>query len=172
MVEALHRFEPAELPRLDAVRVDGPVLIFAVAAATLVTLVTGLLPTLRSDPSESLRTEGKGATSRRSGTRVRRALMIAELAVSVVLLVGAILLGRSLVRLMNTDVGVETNRVATASLSLALDRELSSAQQIALVDRVLERIRALPGVKSVGVGTSLPPRESRMLLTLKRWGDA
>jgi putative ABC transport system permease protein len=167
MVETLRRLEPAELPRLDAVRVDGPVLIFAVAAATLVAVVTGLFPTLRSDPSESLRTEGKGATIRPSGTRVRRALMIAELAVSVVLLVGAILLGRSLVRLMNTDVGVETNRVATASLSLALDRELSSAQQIALVDRVLERIRALPGVKSVGIGTSLPPRESRILLTLR-----
>jgi len=135
-----------------------------------VTLVTGLLPALQSDPSKSLRIGGQGVTSGSSGTRVRRALMIAELAVSVVLLVGAILLGRSLVRLMNTDVGVETGRVATASLSLALDRELNAAQQIALVDRVLERMRALPGVTSVGVGTSLPPRESRLLLTLRGAG--
>ena len=170
MVEALRRLAPAELPRLDAVRVDGPVLVFAVAAAALVTLVTGLLPALQSDPSKSLRIGGQGVTSGSSGTRVRRALMIAELAVSVVLLVGAILLGRSLVRLMNTDVGVETGRVATASLSLALDRELNAAQQIALVDRVLERMRALPGVTSVGVGTSLPPRESRLLLTLRGAG--
>jgi putative ABC transport system permease protein len=167
MIKTLQRLEPADVPRLDAVHVDAPVLLFAVGASVLVTLVTGLLPALQVDPSDALRMGGKGMTGRPSGTRMRRALMIAELAVSVVLLVGAILLGRSLVRLMNTDLGVNTDRVATASMSLALDRELNSAQQIALVDRVLERIRGLPGVNSVGVGTSLPPKESRILLSLR-----
>src|SRR5207249_34285 len=68
MVEALRRLAPAELPRLDAVRVDGPVLVFAVAAAALGTLVTGLLPALQSDPSKSLRIGGQGVTSGSSGT--------------------------------------------------------------------------------------------------------
>ena len=167
MVETLRRLQPADIPRLDAVHVDAPVLLFACAVAAVATLVTGLLPALQSDASEALHTSGKGVTSRAGGTRVRRALMVAELAVSVVLLVGAALLGRSLVRLLHTDVGVETDRVATASMSLALNRELTSTQQIALVDRVLERVRALPGVDAAGVGTSLPPRQSRIMLTLK-----
>jgi putative ABC transport system permease protein len=103
----------------------------------------------------------------RAGSRARRALLVLEVAVSVVLLVGATLLGRSLVNLLYTDLGVVTNRVVTASMNLAVDRELGAAQQIALTNRVLEQFRRLPGVEAVGVGTSLPPNESRMLLTMR-----
>jgi len=109
---------------------------------------------------------GKGM-SRPAGSRARRALLVLELAVSIVLLVGAMLLGRSLVGLMRTDLGVVTNHVVTASMSLALNRELSGAQQIAITNRVLDRLRELPGVRSVGVGTSLPPKQSRILLSLR-----
>jgi putative ABC transport system permease protein len=101
-----------------------------------------------------------------AGSRARRTLLVVELAVSVVLLVGASLLGRSLVGLMRTDLGVVTDHVATASMSLALNRELSGAQQIALTNRVLDRLGGVPGVRSVGVGTILPPKESRILMTL------
>jgi putative ABC transport system permease protein len=69
--------------------------------------------------------------------------------------------------LTHTDVGVESHRVVTASLALSIDRELSGAQQVAVVDRVVERIRAQPGITSVGVGTSLPPNKSRIVLTLR-----
>ena len=168
IVETLRRLEPEGLPRVDAVQLDGPVLLFACASAALATFVTGVLPAMRSgDVSDTLRIGGKGVAASPSGRRVRRALVTLELAVSVVLLVGAILLGRSLVRLIHTDVGVVTDRVVTASLGLSLDRELTGEQQVALVDRVLERIRAQPGVASVGVGTSLPPNQSRILLTLR-----
>jgi putative ABC transport system permease protein len=168
LVETLRILEPPGVPRLDALQVDAPVLVFACVAAMLAALVTGMVPALQSaDGSSPLRTGGKGVTSSPTGSGVRRALVTAEVAVSVVLLVGAILLGRSLVRLIHTDIGVVTDRVATASMSLAVDRELNGAQQIALVDRVLERMRSLPGVTLVGVGTSLPPKESRILLTLR-----
>ena len=110
IVEALRRLEPAGLPRIDAVQVDAPILLFACASAALVTFVTGVLPALRSgDVAEALRVGGRGVADSPSGRRLRRALVILELAVSVVLLVGAILLGRSLVR-DPTDVGVVTSR--------------------------------------------------------------
>jgi putative ABC transport system permease protein len=168
MVETLRRLEPAGLPRLDAVQIDAPILLFACASAALVTFVTGVLPATRSgDVGEALRVGGRSIADSASGRRLRRALVTLELAVSVVLLVGAILLGRSLVRLIHADVGVVSNRVMTASLALSIDRELSGAQQVALVERVVDRIRAQPGITSVGVGTSLPPNKSRILLTLR-----
>jgi hypothetical protein len=57
-------------------------------------------------------------------------------------------------------------RARERALNLSLDRELTGAQQAALVDRVIDRVRGLPGVTSAGIGTSLRPRESRILLTL------
>ena len=166
LVKTLRRLRPAEIPRLDAVRVDAPVLFFAFALAALAILLTSLLPAFQSEAPITLRMSGKGM-SRPAGSRARRALLVLELAVSVVLLVGAMLLGRSLVGLMRTDLGVVTNHVVTASMSLALNRELSGAQQIAITNRVLDRLRELPGVRSVGVGTSLPPKQSRILLSLR-----
>jgi putative ABC transport system permease protein len=85
----------------------------------------------------------------------------------VVLLVGALLLGRSLIRLLNTDLGVDADRVVTASLGLSLNRDLTGAQQAALVNRVLDDVRTLPGVIATGIGTVLPPTKSRIVLTLR-----
>ena len=95
-------------------------------------------------------------------------LTIGELAVSVVLLVGALLLGRSLVRLLHTDLGVDVEHAVTASMSLSLNRDLSSAQQIDVVNRVLEDVQTLPRRQhALGIGTVLPPTESRIVLTLR-----
>jgi putative ABC transport system permease protein len=166
MVKTLHRLKPTDIPLLEAVRLDVPVLLFGCAVAAVATLITGLVPALQSERSIALRMSGNGMMSSPAGSRAHRALLVLEVAVSVVLLVGATLLARSLVYLLYTDLGVVTDRVITASMSLTLDRELGGAQQIALTNRVLDRLRELPGVSSVGVGTSLPPNESRILLTL------
>jgi putative ABC transport system permease protein len=163
----LSRVKPAEVPRLDAVHVDVFVLLFTCALVALTTLVTGVLPALQSSRPEALRTSGVGASQSVSGRRLRRALTIAELALSVVLLVGSLLLGRSLVRLLHTDLGVEVDHVATASMSLSLNRDLTGTQQIAVVNRVVDDVRSLPGVSAVGIGTVLPPAESRIVLTLR-----
>jgi putative ABC transport system permease protein len=90
--------------------------------------------------------------------------------VSVVLLVGALLLGRSLIRLLHTDLGVEVDHVVTASLGLSLNRDLSGVEQVRLVNRVVDDVRTLPGVSVAGIGTVLPPAESRIVLTLR--GDS
>ena len=173
-VELVVSLGPASgLPRLDAIRVDAPVLLFSVALAGAVALLTSLMPAFRlASPAETLRSSGTYAATPASGRRIRGALCVTELAVALVLLVGVGLLGRSLVRLLQTDLGVTTERVTTASLNLAFGRRPPDAQVLDRIDRVIERIAALPGVEAAGVGTSLPPASSRIRLTLRRAGDA
>lgn len=168
IVETVRRLAPTVLPRFDAVHVDAPVLAFASATAVAATLVAGVLPALHAArASDALKTGATAAATSAPGGRTRRALVMAELAVSVVLLVGTILLARSLTLLMGSDLGVATNHVATASLFLTPNRELTSAQQGALVSRIVEDLGRRRDIVSVGVGTSLPPNQSRMILTLR-----
>jgi putative ABC transport system permease protein len=167
MVAALQRLKPIEIPRLDGVHIDLFVLGFTCAMIALTAVLTGVVPALQSIRSDALRMGGAGASQSIGGTRIRRVLTVGELAVSVVLLVGALLLGRSLVRLLNTDLGVEVDHVVTASLSLSSNRDLSSAQQIDVVNRVIDDVRTLPEVSAAGIGTVLPPAESRIVLTLR-----
>jgi putative ABC transport system permease protein len=162
-------------PRLDAdaVRIDLPVFGFALIIVSATTLVMGVLPIMRSaNVMSALKTGAPGMSAGPNRRRLQNGLVIGQLAVSVVLLVGASLLGRSFVRLMRTDIGVRTDRVATAAIDLAYQRSPTDAQQAALVDDIVERVRSLPDVQAAGVGASLPPRASTIRLTLKRSADA
>ena len=167
IVRIVKVLEPVDIPRLDSVQVSLPVLAFTSAIVVLTTILVGIVPALQSTRPDALRVSGSGATQSVGGRRIRRALTIGELAVSVVLLVGALLLGRSLIRLLHTDLGVDVDHVVTASLGLSLNRDLSGAQETALVNRVLDDVRTLPGVSVAGIGTVLPPTESRIVLTLR-----
>ncbi len=172
-VRVLRTLNPPGVPRLDAIRVDVPVLLFSLALAGIVAVATGLLPALQSTKAaDGLKAGAVSVTTSQSRLRVRRALCAAELAVSLVLLVGASLLGRSLVRLMHTDLGVTSDHVVTASMTLAFGGRPTDAQTLERVERVIERIRSLPGVRAVGAGTALPPNASRLTLTLRRAGEA
>ncbi len=174
LVDALLALSPAGFPRLDedAVRIDGPVFLFALSAAAATTIVVGLLPALATGGAIGrIRIDAAGISAGVNRRRVFNALVVVQLAVSVVLLVGATLLGRSLVRLMTTDLGVRTDQVATAAVNLSYQRRLTDAQQTTLVDAVLQRIGAVPNVQAVGAGAALPPHASTIRLTLKRSGD-
>jgi putative ABC transport system permease protein len=173
VVLAMTRLGPAELPRLSAVHVDAPVLLFSMALAAVATLFTAALPALPSvEVAGALKAGGAYTTTLAAGgRRIRRALCVTELAVSLVLLVAAGLLGRSLVRLMHTDLGVATDHVVTASMNLTFDHRPTDAQTRERIARVLERVQALPGVEVAGVTTSVPPNTSRMMLSLRREGD-
>lgn len=174
IVMALTRLGSTDLPRLSAVRVDGPVLLFSMALAALATLVTAVLPAVPwVDVSGALKAAGAYTITRGvGGRRVRRVLCVTELAVSLVLLVAVGLVGRSLIRLMQTDLGVATDHVVTASMNLAYGGRPTDAQTRERIARVLERVRALPGVEMAGVGTSVPPNTSHVMLSLRRAGDA
>ena len=171
VVALLKRWQPAGVPRLDAIRLDAPVLLFSLAVAALTALAAGLLPAWRSGVARP----GFAAPTATSGVhrrRVRRLLCAAELAISMVLLVGAALLGRSLVRLMHTDLGVHSAGVVTASMNLAFGGRPTDAMALERVTRVLARISQLPGVTAAGAGTSLPPNASRIVVTLRRAGES
>jgi putative ABC transport system permease protein len=173
LVEALRTLEPVGVLRLnaDAVRVDLPAFLFALTVAAATTVVMGLLPAMKSgNVIESIRTGAPGMTSS-ANRRLHNGLVVVQLAVSVMLLVGASLFGRSLVRLMTTDLGVRTDRVATAAINLSYQRRLTDRQQTALLEAVVDRVRTLPDVEAAGAGASLPPSASTIVLTLKRSGD-
>src|SRR5262249_32820624 len=92
--------------------------------------------------------------------------------VAFVLLVSAALLGRSLVRLMTTDLGVATDHVITASVNFAYGQRPSEPEVVHRVHDLIDRITRLPGVQSTGAGTSLPPQQSRLRMTLRRDGES
>jgi putative ABC transport system permease protein len=149
------------LPKLDAVRVDAPVLLFAVLLTALTALEVGLAPAFQSPEGSDVLRTGGAPTGTRRARRLRHALVAAELAASLVLLVGAALLGRSFLLLTSTDVGASTDHVAQALVSLSLGRTLSLEDRVALVDRIVDRVAVVPGVRSAAASASLPPNRPR-----------
>jgi len=158
-IRLLQWIQPAQLPRLDAVAVDLPVLLFAAAVAVVTSLVAGCGPAILATKTDALLVMRSGSRGS-AGTMARRArsaLVVAEIATSIVLLVGAGLLARSLAALVDTDLGVNTENVMTAQLDLALGRTVGTARQIEIAEALAARVRAMPSVSSVGFGTGLPP---------------
>jgi putative ABC transport system permease protein len=171
---ALARFGHHALPRIDAVQIDRPALLFALGLGLLTTLLTGIAPALRAMRANASPGFGTSAGKATPGgaRRLQRTMCVVQIALAVVLLIGAALMSRSLVRLLNVDLGVKSDHVLTASLDLAFGNRAKDADTLARIDRVLERMRAMPGVRAVGVGTSVPPSTSRLRITLRRSGDA
>lgn len=169
LVRALVWLEPAQLPRLDAIQVDGPVLAFAVGVAALATLGAGLLPALRSCRRGFA--PALGATARLTGSaragRLRSALVVAELMASALLLIGSSVLARSFVRLLDVDTGAAVEQLLVAQLDLSLGRQLSEAQEAALGTALVDRVQGIPGVRSAALSASLPPDGRMAEVTLK-----
>jgi predicted permease len=165
IVAGLRWVEPPEVPRLDAIRVDMPVLAFALAISTLAALVAAAAPAfqfLKREASLTLRPSGQTHTVGGGTRRLHSALVVSELALSLILLVGAALLSRSFVNLLRTDVGATTDHVVAVELNLAMGRMLSETRQIQLTDQLIDGIRRLPGVLAVGAANGLPPNRTRM----------
>ena len=150
---------------VSSIRVDTPVLLFAVAIAVGAALSAGLLtavPMMRGAPAPLGWMAAAAWAEGRQARRMRAAVVTAQIAVSVVLLVGALLLSRSFVRLLDTDLGVATGRVMSVQINLAMGRTLNDAERVALTERVIERVAALPAVEAVGAANGLPPNQTRM----------
>jgi predicted permease len=153
------KFMGQQLPRSGGIGLDGWVLAFTLGISLLTGFAAGLLPALRLTRevvSEALK-QGSGRTaSDSSGSRTRSALVVAEVALSLMLLIGAGLLIRSLWMLRTVNPGFDPNHVITMDLSIPGTKFATTAQQIAFFDRVLKRVRALPGVQSAGVIDASP----------------
>ena len=169
---ALSRFAGDVLPRIDAIHIDRPALLFAAGLAVVVTILTGITPAVRAIRAPAMATGVAPRTATSAGARrLQRVLCVLQVALAVMLLIGATLMGRSLARLLRVDLGVATDHVLTASLNLAFGERPADRETIGRIDRVIEEVRALPGVHDAGVGTSVPPTLSRMRVTLRRAGD-
>ena len=150
---------------LSSVRVDLPVLLFALAISVCAALFAGVLnavPVMRADPTPMGWMVGSARGEGRQARRLRAGVVTVQIAVSVVLLVGALLLSRSFVRLLGTDLGVTTGRAMSVQINLAMGRTLENVERIALTGRVIERVTALPAVEAAGAANGLPPNQTRM----------
>jgi putative ABC transport system permease protein len=148
---------PPALPRLDEIGLDATVLGYALAVSLLTGVLFGAAPAWRvscAPPAEMLQQGGRGR-SEGSSRRVRHTLVVAEVALAVVLLAGAGMLLRSLLHLQSAALGFEPRSVLTAKVSLTPGR-YDDTQAIAFFTQVLERVRALPGVRAAGAAGWLP----------------
>jgi len=154
---ALVRFAPADLPRLDAIGLDARVLGLALATTAVVALVAGLWPALRAREIGSpatLRT-GPRATGHAFAT-LRRSLVVAQVALATVLLVGSGLLLRSVEQLLSVPTGFEASRVLTMQVVVPRGAVNGEAEGLALLERALEAVRAVPGVAEAALTSLLP----------------
>ena len=157
-VDALLHVDPDELPRLTEVRLNGPVLCFTLGAVTLTVLIFGLVPAwqaARGNLNQTLRDGGRGAFGNVRGNRLRGALVVAEIALSLIVLVGAGLLLKSFNRLLNVEAGFKAENLLTVGLTLI---EFKDPQRRAgVVREAIARVAGLPGVEAVSGGSALPP---------------
>ena len=146
-----------QIPRADEISIDRAVLLFVLAASVTTGILAGALPALRagaSDLNDSLKEGGRSEGA--VGVRTRRVLIVCEVALSVVLLMGAGVMLRSLVALRTLDPGFDPDNVLTMNVTLPEGRYAMPAQRSAFYDAVLERLRALPGVESAAAIDDLP----------------
>jgi putative ABC transport system permease protein len=155
---AIGALGPRLFPRLAEVRVDGAALLFTLGLALATGLLSGLAPALRLTASRlpaGLR-EGARGSSGPSGRRLRRALVAAELALSLTLLVGAGLMVRTLWRLLDVSPGFDSSGVLTMKVSLAGPRYEADPTVTGYYREVLARLRAAPGVESAAMTSQVP----------------
>lgn len=162
-LKGLPQLDPGNIPRLREASLDARVLLVALGAALLTALLTSILPALhatRLQPTDVLRPHGSRTTSG-GHERVQGLLIIAQTALLVVLLASAGLLIRSYVNVQNIDAGFSPS---TVTMSITLDRGYQKPEQrIAFNHRLLERLKALPGVTAAGAVSYLPLTDSESM---------
>jgi len=146
------------LPFLRSLQIDLNILAFSFGLSLLTGLIFGLAPALQSsrlDLNEVLK-EGGRQTSAGAGTRLRSAMVISEIALAVVLLVGAGLMMKSLLRLLQTDVGFKTENLLTMTVVLPPSKYTDVNQRVNFNSQLQERVQSLPGVEGAGTVDILP----------------
>jgi predicted permease len=156
---------PADLPRIHEIGIDWTAVVFAAAITIATTLACGIAPALQASktrPVEAIAEVGRGLTAGKRQRRLRTTLVIAEIAVSLVLVTGAGLLVATVTSLLDVDPGFDPVRVTTARTWIAvpnnpeLDPYRTPLARVTLVRRLIERLRAIPGVEAVAITTTAP----------------
>lgn len=156
---ALMAWGASQLPQGVPVGMDARVLLFTVGITLLTGLVTGIFPAMqltRVDVNSTLRDEGRGVSGGRTRARLKNLLVVSQVALSLLLLIGAGLLVRSFERLLRVDPGFDAHNVLTMDVSLPTEKYSTPEKQIAFFDEVLRRVSALPGVRDAAMSAALP----------------
>ena len=158
-VQALLAFAPPDLPRLDEVTVDLTALGFALLISLAASFIFGLAPAWhvsRVDLADGLRQSGKGSALGVRGGWARKAFVVAEIALAVALVMGAGLLGRSLIALAAVDMGFQGDRLVVLRTTVPVSGRAQFARAIEVYRNALTELRSMPGVVAAGGVTSLP----------------
>jgi predicted permease len=158
-VKVLKAFIPDNISQAREIAVDARVLVFTLLVSLLTGLVFGIAPALQAtnfNLNETLKEGGRGPAMGGRGNRVRRVLVVTEVAVSLVLLIGAGLLVNSFLRLRGVDPGFRTDHVLTMSVTLPPLKYPDHARREAFYTELIDRVGALPGVKSAAVASQIP----------------
>jgi predicted permease len=150
------------LPLLSSVRIDGAALAWTLLVGVAAAVFFGLAPSLRisnSNLQEALKDSGHGSSGGKLHEGLRSALIVSEIALACVLLVGAGLLLRSFLRILDVDLGFEPSRAA--SIALDYDDKGDAAKRSAIWQEVVRRTQAIPGVEAVGISDNLPMSRNR-----------
>src|SRR5712692_9122684 len=156
---ALMALAPDNIPRINEVGVDVRVFGFTLAVSLVTGIVFGLVPALHAakpDLNEALKEGSRGSMASAAGKRTRNVLVAIEVALSVVLLIGAGLMIKSFLRLQQMNLGFNPDNILAVSLTLSNSKYPEERQQAAIVQEELERLQSLTGEKSVGATTGLP----------------
>ena len=158
-IELLIKFFADKLPRMGEISLDAPVLIFTFVLSIATGILSGLVPALsmtRGELNDALK-QGLGRTDADSGkSKTRSTLVVIEVALSVVLLIGAGLMIRSLWKLQTIDPGFDEHNVLTLSVLVHKQQFKDATQEAQFFDQVFQRVRSLPGVASAGAVDDLP----------------
>ena len=159
-VDALLALAPSNLPRLQDVAVNLPVLSFTFALSVAVAAGLGIFTALRATSGElqgALVERGQGHTGTLRGQRLSRVIVAAQIAITLVLLAGAGLLGRSLLHVLSVDPGFRTEHILTMDLAMPYPEKATEVvHRVAFLNELFLRLRAVPGVREVGGINGLP----------------
>jgi putative ABC transport system permease protein len=150
---------PESVPRLDELSIDARVFAFGLLVAVSMMLIFGSIPAVhaaRQDPQDGLRADGRSVTSGTGRRRIRAALTVGEVALSVALLIGAGLLIRSFARLQQVDPGFSPTRVMTARVTLPAAAYPTGATRRAFYQRFLTDLRGRPGIEAAAIASGPP----------------
>jgi predicted permease len=152
-------FGPSNIPRLREVTLDLPVLSFTVAVSLVTGMLFGLVPAIAATQRnlvDSLKEGGQRGGVNPASPRLRNALLVSQVALALVLVISAGLLTRTFFRMLGADGGFNAERVLTFQLSLPAVKYPDQNHIVPLLRNALERLRAIPGVQSAGIGETVP----------------
>jgi putative ABC transport system permease protein len=156
---ALVAWGASQLPQGIPIGIDVRVLLFTLIISVLAGIIFGTVPALqlaRADPNAALRDDGRGISAGHTRSQMKNLLVMSQVALSLLLIIGAGLLLRSFLRLLRVDPGFDAQNVLTMNVSLPTVKYAKAEQQIAFFDEILRRVSALPGVRSVATSAALP----------------